>query len=735
MPSKYRIILEMASQTARDIASNADRYTDFLITAANNYKYSFKEQLLIHAQKPDATACAEIDTWNKLGRWVNKGTKGIALLIDRDVPYKLRHVFDISDTNSRAGRNITLWQMKPEYEYAVSESLQASFGDVEEPRDFPHLLIDISGYAVEDNLSDYLMELNAVKAGSFLEELDDTSLEAWLKTTLKSSVAFMALSRAGYEPRQYFDREDFSHLFDFNTVEVISVLGAAVSDISEMVIREMGKTVKEMEKEERRKIRTFAQEGASAYHKNRTENKERSNEHGTDLYDAGGLSDSRSDRAGEPEAWEVWNAAADIPPRAPGWDLHRDAAERNTEQSSGGGGPAGTEDAGRPDRADEGAERSDGAAEGRGSDVVGADDELHSPLGGGSDSERPDLRVTLPTVEQQQEIIAEAEEEKSSAFAISQEDIDAILTRGSGIHVIIIGIDSGYGNIKTANCCFPASVSVYDKEPVFKENLLVFESKFYLIGEGHKEFLADKTRDLDYYVLALAAIARELNIRKMTCGKIRIAAGLPLTWVSGQRDEFRDYLLQNKAVDFSFRNVSYHVEIVGVDVFPQGFAAVADRLSDFRGVNMICDIGNGTMNIMFINDKKPVSGNMFTEKYGTHQCLLAVRENVMRAHHTTVDEAIINRVFRFGTADIKEDYLKTITDTATDYVEGIFQRLREHEYNPELMRLYVLGGGSCLIRNFGVYDASRVTINDDICATAKGYEYLAELNARKGISR
>ena len=434
MPSKYRIILEMASQTARDIASNADRYTDFLITAANNYKYSFKEQLLIHAQKPDATACAEIDTWNKLGRWVNKGTKGIALLIDRDVPYKLRHVFDVSDTNSRAGRNITLWQMKPEYEYAVSESLQASFGDVEEPRDFPHLLMDISGYAVEDNLSDYLMELNAVKAGSFLEELDDTSLEAWLKTTLKSSVAFMALSRAGYEPRQYFDREDFSHLFDFNTVEVISVLGAAVSDISEMVIREMGETVKEMEKEEKRKIRTFAQEGASAYHKNRTENKERSNEHGTDLYDAGGLSDSQSDRAGEPEAWEVWNAAADIPPRTPGWDLHRDAAEWNTEQSSGGGGPASQRDDGTPDPTDGREAGRDGAPESGRSNEMGADDELHSSLGGGSDSERPDLRVTLPTVEQQQEIIAEAEEEKSSAFAISQEDIDAILTRGSGIH-------------------------------------------------------------------------------------------------------------------------------------------------------------------------------------------------------------------------------------------------------------------------------------------------------------
>ena len=434
MPSKYRMILELASQTAKNITTDADRYTDFLITAANNYKYSFKEQLLIHAQKPDATACAEIDTWNKLGRWVNKGTKGIALLIDRDVPYKLRHVFDISDTNSRAGRNITLWQMKPEYEQPVSESLQASFGDVTESKDFPHLLIDISGYAVEDNLSDYLTELNVVKAGSFLEELDDTSLEAWLKTTLKSSVAFMALSRAGYEPRQYFDREDFSHLFDFNTVEVISVLGAAVSDISEMVIREMGETVKEMEKEEKRKIRTFAQTGTSAYHKSQTENKERSNEYGTDVYDAGRLPDSRSDRAGEPEAWEVWNAAANLPPRAPGWDLHRDAAERNAEQPSGGSGPASAEDAGRPDRADEGVERSDRAAESGEPDAVGADDELHSSLGGGSDSERPDLRITLPTVEQQQEIIAEAEEEKSSAFAISQEDIDAILTQGSGIH-------------------------------------------------------------------------------------------------------------------------------------------------------------------------------------------------------------------------------------------------------------------------------------------------------------
>ena len=299
----------------------------------------------------------------------------------------------------------------------------------------------------------------------------------------------------------------------------------------------------------------------------------------------------------------------------------------------------------------------------------------------------------------------------------------------------IIGIDNGYGNIKTANCCFPAGLTAHDAEPVFKDDLLVYDGRYYLIGTGHKEFTADKTGDDDYYILTLAAIARELNVYGLTDATVYLAVGLPLTWVRRQRADFKAYLMRNRELAFTFRGKAYRVEIAGVDVFPQGFAAVAGQIRDFQGMNMLCDIGNGTMNIMFINDKKPVSGNMFTEKYGTHQCLLAVRENVMRAHHTTVDEAIINRVFRFGTADIKEDYLKTITDTATDYVEGIFQRLREHEYNPELMRLYVLGGGSCLIRNFGVYDASRVTINDDICATAKGYEYLAELNARIGNSR
>ena len=434
MPSKYQIISELASQTARDITSKAERYTDFLVTAANNYKYSFKEQLLIHAQKPDATACAEIETWNRLGRWVNKGTRGIALLVDRDTPYKLRHVFDYSDTNSRAGRVVTLWQMRPQYEEPVKESLQDSFGEVELTADFPHFIMEIAKNAVEDNFSDYLSNLQSVKGDSFLEELDDLNLEVWLKDTLRSSVAYMALVRAGYQPSLYFTRDDFSHIYDFNTIPVISILGAATSDISEMVIREIAETVKGLEKEEKQSNRTFARDRSSEYHESRYNKRERSYEDGTDLYDAGRLPDPRPDRSGEPEDWEVWNAASDLPPRASGRNLYRDAVGRNAEQPLGGSGRSGQSDDGQADRADEDAQRRDRADEGRRPDEVGSADELDPELGGGSGPERSDLRVSLPSEEEQQELIAEAEAETTSAFAISQEDIDAVLTRGSGIH-------------------------------------------------------------------------------------------------------------------------------------------------------------------------------------------------------------------------------------------------------------------------------------------------------------
>ena len=245
---------------------------------------------------------------------------------------------------------------------------------------------------------------------------------------------------------------------------------------------------------------------------------------------------------------------------------------------------------------------------------------------------------------------------------------------------------------------------------------------YYQIGEEHKEFCAEKTQDEDYYVLTLAAIARELDGKGMNRATVHIAAGLPLTWVATQKEDFQKYLLQNECVDFTFRNKEYHVEFAGADIYPQGFAAAFYRLQDFKGINMLADIGNGTMNIMYINNSRPLEKKCFTEKYGTHQCVLAVRESLLKELGTVVDDLVIEQVIRTGTADIGEKYLTVIRKAAGDYTKEIFHKLREREYNPELMRLYVVGGGGCMIQNFGEYDKSRVTIVRDICATAKGYE-------------
>ena len=196
--------------------------------------------------------------------------------------------------------------------------------------------------------------------------------------------------------------------------------------------------------------------------------------------------------------------------------------------------------------------------------------------------------------------------------------------------VMVIGIDHGYGNMKTATRCFPSGVARYDKEPIFQNNLLVYNGMYYQIGEEHKEFCAEKTQDEDYYVLTLAAIARELDGKGMNRAMVHIAAGLPLTWVATQKEDFQKYLLQNESVDFIFRNKEYHVEFAGADIYPQGFAAAFYRLQDFKGINMLADIGNGTMNIMYINNSRPLEKKCFTEKYGTHQCVLAVRESLLK---------------------------------------------------------------------------------------------------------
>ena len=298
---------------------------------------------------------------------------------------------------------------------------------------------------------------------------------------------------------------------------------------------------------------------------------------------------------------------------------------------------------------------------------------------------------------------------------------------------VIIGIDHGYGNIKTANHIFKTGVMEYDAEPLFTKDMLVYGGKYYTIGEGHKEFQAEKQNDDDYYVLTLAAIAMELKDNDLTEADVFIAAGLPLTWTSGQKAEFAAYLTKNERVTFVFRKVRYRIRIVGAKIYPQGYAAVAEFAAKMKGVNMVADIGNGTMNTLTIINGAPQQGRMFTEKFGTHQCTLAVREQFMRQTRREIDDAIIEEVLINGKANLSDDDLKIIKATATEYVNDIFRRLRDHGYDDKSTTLYVTGGGGCLVKNFYDYDKSRVFFVDDICAAAKGYEHMAELQLGTGV--
>ncbi|MBR1532361.1 MAG: ParM/StbA family protein, partial [Eubacterium sp.] len=213
---------------------------------------------------------------------------------------------------------------------------------------------------------------------------------------------------------------------------------------------------------------------------------------------------------------------------------------------------------------------------------------------------------------------------------------------------IIIGIDHGYGNIKTANHCFPTGITTHDSEPLFTKDMLIYNGKYYLIGEGHKEFLPEKQNDEDYYVLTLAAIATELSDSNLTEADVIIAAGLPLTWTSGQKADFAAYLSKNKEVEFIFRNVDYHIQISDVKIYPQGYSAVIPIKSTLKGLSMVVDIGNGTMNTLYLENGRPQSGMMFTEKFGTYQCTLAIREGFMRKTRRELNDYIIDEVLRTG---------------------------------------------------------------------------------------
>ena len=392
MPSKYQVITEMEAEHLRTLTVDTNHYMDFLTTAANNFKYSFQEQLLIFAQKPDATACAEVSWWNKHGRWVNRNTKGIALLVDTDAPYKLRHVFDVSDTNSRAGKEVPIWKMEQRFVEPVKKVLAERY-EVDAHESLEDCLLNVAVTFVNDNYQDYLAELMEAKAGSLLEKLDEDNTRLQMLTALSYSVGYMLHIRCGLPGRAYFGNS-LDKVCNFNTPEVISILGAAVSDMSEVLLREIAVLVQDLQREERNQNRTFEVPADSRYDVNRTATTEGSAEYGSDLSQGGRVLPAGSDRAGGTEGWEVWNAAAEIPSGEPERHVHRNAADRQAESASGGDRPSGERDDGNADRADGKAGGREREPESGEPDEVGRADEQHPGSSGGNRAEGTGVPVT-----------------------------------------------------------------------------------------------------------------------------------------------------------------------------------------------------------------------------------------------------------------------------------------------------------------------------------------------------
>ncbi len=301
---------------------------------------------------------------------------------------------------------------------------------------------------------------------------------------------------------------------------------------------------------------------------------------------------------------------------------------------------------------------------------------------------------------------------------------------------VVIGIDHGYGNMKTRHFVFKSGVKAYTSIPPISDKSLEYNGKYYVIGEAHKVFIANKDEDDDYYILTLAAIAEELKIRGLRDADVILSVGLPLHWMMGQKEAFKKYLFRNEKICFKYCGEEYHIHICDIEVFPQGYAGIVTEIKKYSGVNMLADIGNGTMNTLKIVNGKPVSDKMYTDQLGVHQCMKKIKNEVQAKCGKLPDEALIEEFLRTGTTDLPENILSVMEEVSEQYVRDIFDKLSEYEYDPDLVKLHIIGGGGCLVRHFGNYNPDRVEIISDICATAKGYETLYmgiyERRCRKG---
>lgn len=447
MAAKYQLITELYRRTGVAVAKNPQAWQGFLSSACRNYKCRFDEQLLIYAQRPDAVAVAKLETWNRqFKRWVNKDSKGIAVFDPKGRRNTLKYYFDVSDTHEGyyGSRPVPIWQMDERYEQTVMERLSDRFGDVEST-DLASALMETAKNAVEDNLQDYFSQLKDCTKDSFLEELDDFNIEVIYRRLAANSVAFMLISRCGLDTNEFFDREDFADIVNFNTPATINAIGVATSDIAEMALREISQSIRNVQMAEKDQNRTFAQRTQAQYDKDRQQPERSEYNERNHLQQTGGLSYSRpniTDRA-RASAWQVRFDAQGLSGEAQASDLSQSADIGQAERASARGRADSTPEVGASDEAALSRAGRDRGTERESTDAVGRTDEQHPQPSGGSDTDRTNLqvsvakedevRVNLPTVDEQIEMIAKAEDEKASAFAISKEDIDSVLQKGSGV--------------------------------------------------------------------------------------------------------------------------------------------------------------------------------------------------------------------------------------------------------------------------------------------------------------
>lgn len=337
MASKLRLITDLYGETLTQISKNPDDWMSFLECAAMNYKYPFNDQVLIYAQRPEAVACAKIEAWNKqVGRWVNRGAKGIALLSEDNGYTNLRYVFDIADTNSKFGKSFRLWSVSKPYELDIIESLENKYGELDDKSSLGLAIKSVSKILVEDNMQDYLEDLKFYRENSSLEPMTDEAVQLLFQNALENSIAFSMIKRCGLNPNDYFTNEDFTPILAFDSYETITRLGVATSEISEMGIREIYNTIKKLRINEINKIRTFDIDKDLSYDVSESrETVERRNNDEYNLHTQRGLRDTRPSDTREQDSsgGQIRNDEAKVLEREQEISIHDSIDEQSTSRT------------------------------------------------------------------------------------------------------------------------------------------------------------------------------------------------------------------------------------------------------------------------------------------------------------------------------------------------------------------------------------------------------------------